>query len=373
MGIEIKEVKTKNDLRTYIYLPAKIHKSHSNWLPPVYMDEWLFYNTKKNKCFSFSDTIILLAYRNGEPVGRIMGIINKKYNEKKGIRQGRFSFLECYNDPEISHALISFIENWVRDKGMTQIIGPYGFSDKDPQGLMIEGFDVLPVIAAPTNEEYMVKLVEKEGYTKEVDCLHYLYDLSKELPPVYEKVYERFLQKPGFKLREFRSKKELKPYIVPILTLMNESFKEIYGHIPMDIQEMKDFASRYMAIIDPRFVKTIAHNDKEVAFLLSIPSLTKGIQKAKGKLFPFGFFHILQNAKKSKHLDLMLGSVHPDYLNLGLIGVLITRTQKVSRDAGYEELESHLVLETNKPMSNIMGHLGATTRKRYRVYQKSLI
>ena len=218
MGIEIREVKTKKDLRTYIYLPAKIHKNHANWLPPVYMDEWVFYNKKKNKSFSYSDTILVLAFRDGEPVGRIMGIINRKYNEMQGIKQGRFGFIECPDDPEISHALISFIENWVREKGMTQIIGPYGFSDKDPQGLMTEGFDVLPVIAAPTNEEYMLRLVENEGYTKELDCFQYFCDLANDLPPVYEKINQRLLAKSEYKLKEFSSKKELKPFIVPILS-----------------------------------------------------------------------------------------------------------------------------------------------------------
>lgn len=373
MAIEIREVSSKKDLRTYIYLPAKIHKNHKDWLPPVYVDEWAFYNTKKNKCFSYSDTILVLAWHDGEVVGRIMGIINHKYNELQGIKQGRFSFLECPNDPEISHALISFIENWVRERGMTQIIGPYGFSDKDPQGLMIEGFDTMPVIAAPTNEEYMVKLVENEGYTKELDCRQYLCDLSKDLPPVYDKINQRLLDKAEYKLKEFTTKREVKPYIVPILTLMNESFSDIYGYVPMDLQEMKDFANRYIAIIDPRFLKVITHNDKAVAFLLCIPSLTKGIQKAKGKLFPFGFIHIIRCAKKATHLDLMLGGVHPDYMNVGLIGVLIIKMLLSGRAAGYVEMESHLSLETNTGMVNIMGKVGATIRRRYRVFQKSLV
>lgn len=373
MAIEIREVKTKKDLRTYIYLPSEIHKNHFDWLPPVYMDEWAFYNPKKNKCFSYSDTILVLAYRDEQVVGRIMGIINHKYNELQGIKQGRFGFIECADDSEVSHALISFIENWVRQKGMTQIIGPYGFSDKDPQGLMIEGFDTMPVIAAPTNQEYMVKLVEAEGYTKELDCQQYLCDLANDLPPIYEKINQRLLDKSEYKLREFTSKRELKPFIVPILSLMNESFKDIYGYVPLDHQEMKDFANRYITIIDPRFLKIIVLGDKVVAFLLCIPSLTRGIQRAKGKLFPFGFIHILRSVKKANHLDLMLGGVHPDYLNVGLVGVLIIKMLLASRAAGFKELESHLVLETNTPMKNIMGKVGATIRKRYRVFQKSLV
>jgi len=373
MGIEIREVLSKKDLRTYIYLPEKIHKNHSNWLPPVYIDEWDYYNTKKNKCFSYSDTKLLLAWRDGKPVGRIMGIINNKYNDLKGIKQGRFCFLESLDDPEISHALISFIENWAREKGITRMIGPYGFSDKDPQGLMIEGFDIEPVIAAPTNEEYMVGLLEREGYTKEIDCMQYFCDLANPLPPVYEKINQRLLSKSEYKLREFTSKRDLKPFIVPVLSLMNDAFKDLFGYIPMDEQEMKDFANRYITIIDPRFLKIIIYNGKVIAFLLCIPSLTKGIQRAKGRLFPFGFIHILRGIKTTKHLDLMLGAVHPDYLNVGLIGVLIIKMLESARAAGFKELEIHLVLETNTPMSNIMGKIGATIRKRYRVFQKSIV
>jgi ribosomal protein S18 acetylase RimI-like enzyme len=154
---------------------------------------------------------------------------------------------------------------------------------------------------------------------------------------------------------------------------MNETFRNIYGYVPLNDQEMKDFANRYMTVIDPRFVKIVICKSKVVAFLLSMPSLTKGIQRARGRLFPFGFIHILRAVKKTRHLDLMLVGVHPDYRNLGLVGALLFKTLQSAKIAGFNDLESHLILEHNNSVRNIMDHLEATIRKRFRVYQKSLV
>ena len=173
MSIEIRLVETKKDREVFINLPKLFHKDHKNWVPPIYMDDRNFFNPSKNKCFLYSDTVLAIAYRERNPVGRIMGIINRKYNESHQENDGRFCFMECAEDKDVFHALITYIENWLRSKGMTNIVGPLGFSDKDPQGFMIEGFNEPIVLATNGNKSYMPQLLEIEGFIKKVDCVVY--------------------------------------------------------------------------------------------------------------------------------------------------------------------------------------------------------
>jgi hypothetical protein len=269
--------------------------------------------------------------------------------------------------------LIAYAEDWARSKGCTRIIGPYGFSDKDPQGFMIEGYELPPLIVSACNYPYQVALLENEGYTKEVDCLAMKYDLNTPLPPVYERVMERYGSREGFEILEFTSKKELRKYIVPVFTLMNETYAEIFGFVPMTEKEMHAFADRYMPILDPHFIKIVIYKGEISAFMLGIPTLTEGLQRAKGKLFPFGFYHILRAAKKTKSLDLMLGAVKNRYHGMGFEVPMSLKLLKSAREAGYKQIEAHLILETNRLSLAEMKRAGAMPHKRFRVYKKDLV
>ena len=180
--IEIREVHTRKDLSKFIHLPATIHQNHPNWVPPIYMDDWEFFNPKKNKSFDSCDAVLLLAFRNKQVVGRIMGIIHRKYNEKHQEKNARFAFFETWNDEEVVTALISSVENWAREKGMDRLVGPLAFSDKDPQGFLIEGFDEPAVIASNCNFPYQSELVEKCDYSKEVDLVVYQIKVPNPIP-----------------------------------------------------------------------------------------------------------------------------------------------------------------------------------------------
>jgi len=219
--IIIKEVLTRKDLREFIYLPEKVHKNDPDWLPPIYMDERELYNKKKNKSYKYADALLLLAFRDKKPVGRIMGIINNRYNSINNERDGRFCFMECFNDKDVFHALITKVEEWERNKGMKNIIGPLGFSDKDPQGFQIEGFEYPQFMTSSNNSPYMPQLIEAEGYDKKVDLVNYLGNLPEKFPLIYEKVLARMENIKEYKIIEFGSKKELKPYIIGVLELLN--------------------------------------------------------------------------------------------------------------------------------------------------------
>jgi len=217
MTIQVREVSAKSDLKTFIHLPAVIHKGHEAWIPPIYMDEWKFFNPEKNKVFSYSDTILALAFKNGNAVGRIMGIINHRYNEQQNTNDARFEFMECYNETEVAENLLAFVENWARQKGMTKMVGPMGFSDKDPQGFVIEGFDKQAVIASNCNFGYMINLVTNFGYSKQVDLLDYIIEIPEETSAIYRRIFERAEKSNGLIMHEFTSRKQLKPLINPSL------------------------------------------------------------------------------------------------------------------------------------------------------------
>ncbi len=374
MGLELKEVQSARDRKTFIYLPEKIHRDHPNWVPPIWMDEKKYFEPKKNRAFSYCDTILLLAFRDSQPVGRIMGIINHRYNEYRQERTARFGYLESYEDKEVVHALLHQVEAWARSKGMTKVVGPYGFSDQDPEGFLIQGFENRATIATYYNFEWMPRFMEEAGYTKDIDYFVYKITIPKELPDFYQKIYDRVMRRGGFDILEFKKRKELKPWVRPILSLMNECYLsgEIYGYAPLDEREMDELAKRYLPVIDPRFVKVVLKDKEPVAFIVGIPDMTAGIQKARGRLFPFGFIHILRAAKKTKQLDLLLGAIKEKYRGLGLDVLMGVKMLMSAWEAGFEIIDTHHEMETNVRVRAEMERMGGVIYKVYRVYQKSL-
>lgn len=370
--ITVKEVVSRRDLRHFIYLPEKVHRDEPDWLPPIYMDEWELYDRKKNKSFGYADALLLLAFRDGKPAGRIMGLINRRYNEINSEAHGRFCFMECYNDREVFHALISRIEDWARQNGMNKLVGPLGFSDKDPQGFQIEGFEYPQFITSANNSPYMVNLIENEGYARKIDLVNYLGDMPKEFPVVYERVLERINRSQEFTITEFPTKKTLRPYILRVLELMNDTFSEIYGFVPLNDKEKADFAARYMPIIDPKFIKVVEKDGQLIGFAIGLPDLSAGIKACRGRLLPFGILKVLRESKRSKKLIMMLGGVRKEFRGKGidvLMGVKILQDGIKSR---MESLDSHLVLEDNLRMRGEYERIGCKVVKKFRIYQKDL-
>ncbi len=370
----IQEVKSKKDLKKFIHLPAAIHKGHSNWVPPIYMDEWDFFNPKKNKSFDACDTILLLARREKKVVGRIMGIVHRKYNEQHQEKHARFAFFETWNDDEVAHALLQYIENWGRAKNMVRLVGPLAFSDKDPQGLLIDGFDEPSVIASNCNFPYQVELLEKNEFAKEVDLVVYQIKIPDPIPEFYLKIQERARQlNHGLHVLEFTSRRKVKPYIHPVLHLLNRTFTEIFGFIPFSENEMDDFANRYLFLINPRFIKIVVNNQNEVvAFVIGMSHIGDGIRRAKGYLFPFGIFKIFAAARKSKQLNLLLGGIDPAYRGKGLDVLMGVKMLESALAAGKTVVDSHLELEYNTKVRAEMEKMGGQVYKRFRVFGKDL-
>jgi ribosomal protein S18 acetylase RimI-like enzyme len=370
--LEILEVKNKADLKKFIYLPEKIHKNHKNWLHPLYSDEWILFDPKKNKAFNYCDTLLVIAKKDGKVVGRIMGIINHRYNEINNDNSGRFCFMESWEDQEVFHELVSFVEDWARNKGMKKLIGPFGFSDEDPQGFLVDGFDQPTVMITNCSLPHMANMIEDEGFSKKMDFVQYNIKTPEKVPAIYERIAQR-PEKNGYKLVEFTKRKQLKPFIRPVLGLTNDTYTEIFGYVPFSDEEMDDFAKRYLPILDPRFIKVIIDtNSKVVAYVIGMPNISDGIRKAKGRLFPFGFIKILRSMKKSNQLDLLLGAVKDDLRNIGLDTMMAKAMLKSTNERGLESIDSHVVMETNTKMRAEVEKLGGKVYKRYRIFQKDL-
>ncbi|MFO7616906.1 MAG: hypothetical protein R6V75_06615 [Bacteroidales bacterium] len=374
MELVIKPVATRRDLRDFIKLPARIHRDHTNWVPPIYSDEWTFFNPLKNRSFSYCYHIRLLAYRGQEPVGRIMGIINRKYNERKGENNARFNYLETYEDQEVVHALISAVEEWAKSLGTKKLVGPLGFSDKEPQGYLVDGLDQPISLVSTCNYEYQVRLLRNEGYEPEVNLVVYNAEIPDGTPPVYQRILPRLerLNK-EFKMVEFTSRIKLRRYIYPVLHLTNRAFEGIYGAQPYDRKEMKDFANRFIWLLNPKLIKVIENKAGQViAYVIGMPDITPGIRKSRGYLFPFGIFSILGAGRRSKQITMLLGAIDDPYRGRGLDVMMALRLFESARREGKRILDSHLVLESNQAMRMEYEHIGGQIVKRYQIFSKKL-
>lgn len=307
-------------------------------------------------------------------MGRIMGVINHKYNALHDQKNARFNFLEAWDDAEVIGKLIGVVESWAVSKGMEKLVGPLAFSDKDPQGYLVQGFHEPMVIASHCNFEYLVTHLDALGFEKDLDLVVYKISIPDQTPELYAKIAQRAERNNrGIRLIEFTRRKELKPLIRPIFTLINETFTEIYGFMPFTLEEMDDFANRYLLIMDPRYIKAIA-NDKDeiIAFVIGMPDISEGIRKSGGYLFPFGFFRILLAGRRTRQLNLLLGAIRPDYQNRGLDTIMGSAMLESARKGGLEYIDSHLEMETNTKVRAEMEYMGGRVYKTFRIYGKRI-
>ncbi len=371
--IKLREVKNKKDLKSFIHLPFSVHKDHKEWLPPLIADEWKVFDKTKNHSFEHCDTILLLAEENQKVVGRIMGIINHKYNKGNNENNVRFCFAECYEDAQVYNTLIQSVEDWGKKKGMDNMVGPIGFSDKDPQGYLIEGFDdPMSVMVTNSSFKYMVDFTQQNGFKKKLDLFQYRTTIPKEIPTFYKLVAERLLKK-GFKLIEFKKTKEVRPYVKPVFDLINDSYKDIYGFAPLLERESKEFSERFLPLLKPEYIKAVLdQEDNLVAFVIAMPDISEGFRKANGKLFPFGFIHLLRSFKTATQLNLLLGSVKESFRNSGIDALLAVGLFESAKKGNLEILDSHVIMEENTKMRALMERLDATVYKKYRIFEKEL-
>ncbi len=373
MSLIIRTVQSQREMKRFIRLPGIIHAHHAGWVPPIYSDDKRTFDPRRNLAHGYCSSIYVLAYEDGTVVGRAAGIINWRYNSFRDSRTARFGYLESPQRDDVTAALLHRIEAWARAEGMTRIVGPMGFTEEDPEGFMIEGFDQLPNLSTYHNFPSLPESLEHLGYSKEVDYVVYQVPLATALSDTYRQIYERVRRKVEFTVVEFTRRREIEPYIRPIFRLMNECFVPIYGYSPLDEQEMDLLARRYMPVVDPRFIKLVTNAQRElVGFIIGIPSIADGIRRAKGWLLPFGIFKILRARRRAHKLDLYLGGIKGSCRDRGVDILLGCSIIESATKAGFDFMDSHHELELNVKMRSEMERIGGRIYKRYRIFQKGL-
>ncbi|MGE5176615.1 MAG: N-acetyltransferase family protein [Hyphomicrobiales bacterium] len=369
--VEIREVDTRAAREAFVRLSWRLNRDRPLWVPPLLSDERRFLDPG-HPARSYCDATFVLATRGREIVGRIAGIVNRRYNDKVGSRTARFGLIECVDDLETMRALLDHVEAWARSRGLDRVVGPMGYTDQDAEGLLIDGFEYPPTIATYYNPEYTAGLLTACGYGKEVGYVVYRLDVPAELPPLYRRILDRSSARGAFRLVEFTKKPELKPYIEPVLGLMGESYEGIYGFVAPTPDERRELARQYLPLLDPRFVKVVEKDGDVVGFVIGMPNLAPGLRAANGRLFPFGFLPVLRAMKASRQLDLLLGGVRADCRGRGVDGILGAAMIREAQRGGYTLIDSHHELEENRPMRAEFERMGGVVYKRYQVFGKSL-
>lgn len=372
--IEIKEVKTKSDIKKFVSYPHKLYKKNENFVPFLDIDEVNKFDKDKNE--SYDDCIVkcFLAYKNGELSGRIAAIIQKLYNQKVNEKRVRFSRFDCINDKEVSSALFSAVENWSKEQGMEIIHGPMGYNDLDREGLLIEGFDFLSTFEEQYNYPYYAELIEDYGFKKEVDWVEYRITVPKELNPRIEKISKIVEERYNLKvLKPTSLKKFIEEYKDQFFDTLDAAYSKLYGVVPFSDKMKDSLIDQFGLILNKDFiVGIIDKNNKLIGFGLMFPSLSESVNKSKGKLLPFGIIRMLLQIKRPKNIDLGLIAIRPEYQNKGVNAMILSSMMKVVIKKKIEFAETNLMLEDNLKIQSQFEMFEHIQHKRRRSYVKNI-
>jgi hypothetical protein len=375
MSVDVRAVETKKDLKTFVKVPFEIYKGDAYWVPPLIRDEMETFDSQKNPAYETAETKLFTAYKDGRPVGRICGILSHAANEKYNAKNLRFGWFDTVNDYEVAQKLFEAVENWGRELGMETMTGPHGFTDLDPEGMLVEGFDRLPTISVYYNFPYYPELVTKYGFEKEIDYVEFLSVVPHEtgIPEKLLRIGERIKERSGLKIIKFKNRREVMKRAPEIFQLLDEAFEEIYGSVPLTETQILYYVKKYIPFVDKDLIMAVENEKNEVVgFMISMPSLSRGFQKAKGRLLPFGWFHILRALKKFEILDFYLAGIRKKYRGLGVDLLMVLEVGKSSLKKGFKYAESNPELETNVKIQAQWKHFNPTQHKRRRIYKKKI-
>ncbi len=372
MSLIIQEVKTSKQKKEFVELPFRIYKNNKFWVPPIKADELKFMDPKHNPAMEFCDTKFWLAYRDNKVVGRISAIINHKYNEKVGRKLGRFSKMEIFEDYEVFKELMDAAVGWLKEAEMVQIHGPLGYTNLDNQGLLIEGFGYLPSVASVYHMPYYHEFLNDYGFEKEIDWIEFRLNLGEDAIKKGQRGTEIIKKRYGIEVMKFEKTKNLLPYVGELFDVFNQAFARLDFVVPFNQEMIEMYSKKYLKVINPKYV-CLAKKDKQiVAFMIAVPSLSKALQKANGKLFPFGFYHIMKAMKKPEVLDFFLGGVKPEFESQGAIVAVYSEIQNQMMKDGIHIMETTGNFENNHNVIANWKNFDHIQHKRRRCFIKDL-
>jgi hypothetical protein len=347
-NLYIKEVKTKSDLKKFVAFPDKLYKDNSYRVPPLHKFEYAILDKDSNPAFESCDAIYYLAYKDKKVVGRIAGIINWRYNELWEKSYARFGWIDFIDDYAVSELLLKSVEDWAKSKSINAIHGPLGFTDLDMEGMLIDGFEEMGTQAVIYNYPYYKGHIEKYGYYKDTDWVQYEIQVPDEVPERLKKFSKLIKAKYGVRSLKFSKPKDVIPWAGKLFNTLNESFKDLYGFVPLSDAQIEFYTKHYFSAVDPKYLSFIIDkNDDIIGFGITMMSLSKALIKAKGKLFPFGFIHILKALKKNDTIDMFLQGVRPDYQNKGITAIIYSETMQSFIDNNIKLAITGVQLEDN--------------------------
>lgn len=376
MPLTIRPVTTKKEMKQFICFNYALYKDSPYAVPELYTDVRDTLDPNKNAAFEFCEAQPFIALRDGKVVGRIVAIINHKANSVWNKKAVRFGWVDFIDDVEVVDALFATVEQWGRERGMTEAHGPLGFTDFDPEGMLVEGFDRIGTMATIYNYPYYPVHLERMGYVKDVDWMEYLLTAPEALPEKHARITRIVKEKYGLRVMKYTSHSKLaRERGVAIFELLNEAYADLYGFSALSHKQIQQYINSYLPLLDLRLVPIIVDkNDNLIGFGVLLPSLAKAFQKARGFMFPFGWWHLVKALKwnSTQTTEMLLVAVKPEYQGKGAVALIFDDIIPVHNNLGYKWSESNPELESNSKMQAQWDYFERENHKRRRAYMKKI-
>ena len=376
MAVEIRQIETKRELKQFIQFANDLYADCPYYCPPLLFDELNCFDPEKNPALEVCEFQLWMAYREGKPVGRVAGIINRRANEKWGFKHVRFGWFDFIDDIEVSKALLDTVAAWGKARGMDALNGPVGFTDFDHEGLLLEGYDYPAVMASLYNYPYYVKHIDAYGLVKEADWIELQVFPPKQTPERIERLAEMVKQRYHVKIVKVKNSRELvKRFGIEYMDVIDAAYQKLYNFQPMTDKQKNYYKDMYFQFLNFDFV-TLVVNEKEelVGVGLGMPDIAPALRKSGGKLFPFGWYHLLKalKAKKMERFSFLLIAVRPDYQDKGINALFLQDQIPIINQYGIKTLETTSMLETNTKVLSFFMQFDHKQHKRHRAYIKPL-
>ena len=367
--IQIIPVTSEKQLLDFIKFPMELYKSNQNFVPSLINDEKNIWDPKQNPALAYSEARQFLAYQNKKIVGRIAVMINYKEAKELGIEKVRFGWLDFIDDEEVSKALINQAIKYAQEKNIKKIEGPMGFTNLDKAGMLTFGFDRLATMIGIYNFSYYPEHLEKLGLKKEKEWVEFEINFPEVLPEKVLKFSKLIAEKYQLKTLNFNSKEEILPLVEPMFKLLDETYKNLSTYTPISDEQIQHYKEKYFGFINKDYIICIVDKDYNlVAFAITMPSYSKALQKSKGKLLPFGWWHFMNAGRKNDRANFYLIGVHPEYQKRGVTAIIFKEIWNTFRKKGVKYLETNPELEENKNIQLLWQDYNPVNHKRRRTY-----
>ena len=376
MAIQVKAVSSKKEMKTFVRFANRLYKEDRYYVPTMPSDDMATFDKGHNGAFAFSEAELYLAYKDGEVVGRVAAIINNKANETWGVKQVRFGWFDFIDDMDVSGALLDAVIAFGRKHGMTQIVGPLGFTDFDPEGMLVEGFDRISTMTLSHNHPYYPEHMKKHGYIKETGWIENRITIPETMPEKFNRVADLVHQKYNLNVRKLTTRQINKlGYGRKFFDLIHKTYCNLYGFSLFSDKQIDDFVATHLNLLDSRMLTFIEDENGElIAAGISMPSIAEALQKCRGELFPFGWWHLLKAMfwKRSDTVELLLIGVLPEWQRKGVVALLFQDLVKVYKELGFKYAETNAMLENNMKIQSIFDSFERETHKRRWIFGKDI-